>query len=57
MDDRNYYRRLSDRELIELAKHVNTSELSVVLAERLKQAKTKLEEIRDEEDEDDEDDD
>jgi hypothetical protein len=43
MDDRNYYRRLDDYELLELAKHVNTAELSVVLAERLKKARRRME--------------
>lgn len=37
--DRNYYRMLSDAELMELAKSVETSELSLVLAERLRKAK------------------
>ncbi len=52
MDDRNYYRKLDDEELIELAKYVNTSELSVVLAERLKKTKTKLETLLGDEDDD-----
>lgn len=42
-NDRNYYRMMDDAELIELAKSVNTSELAVVLSERLKKAKRKLE--------------
>ena len=36
MDDRNYYRMLEDEELIELAKSVDTNELALVLAERLR---------------------
>lgn len=39
MDDRNYYRQLDDEDLIELAKSVATSELALVLAERLKREK------------------
>ena len=39
MDDRNYYRQLDDEELIELAKSIKTSELAIVLAERLKREK------------------
>jgi hypothetical protein len=39
MNDRNYYRMLSDEELIELAKNVATNELSLVLAERLRKAR------------------
>ena len=38
-NDRNYYRMLEDEELIELAKSVNTTELAIVLAERLRKAK------------------
>lgn len=41
-DDRNYYRMLDDDEMVELAKSVKTSELAVVLAERLKRANRKL---------------
>ena len=41
-DDRNYYRMLDDDELVELAKSVKTSELAVVLGERLKRANRKL---------------
>lgn len=41
-DDRNYYRMLEDDELIELAKSVKTSELAIVLGERLKKANRKL---------------
>jgi hypothetical protein len=52
MDDRNYYRRLDDYELLELAKHVNTAELSVVLAERLKKTRTKLATLLGDEDDD-----
>jgi hypothetical protein len=40
-DDRNYYRQLSDEELLDLVKSIKTSELSLVLAERLKKAKDK----------------
>lgn len=39
IEDRNYYRMLDDEELIELAKSVETSELALVLAERLKREK------------------
>lgn len=38
--DRNYYRMLNDEELLALAKSVKTDELAVVLAERLKKAKS-----------------
>lgn len=41
-NDRNYYRMLEDEELIELAKSVKTSELAIVLAERLRKANRKL---------------
>ena len=41
-NDRNYYRQLDDHELIELAKSVDTSELAIVLAERLKDAQHQL---------------
>lgn len=41
--DRNYYRMLDDEELVELTKSVNTSELAIVLAERLKKAKRRME--------------
>jgi hypothetical protein len=37
--DRSYYRSLNDWELLELAKSVQTTELEIVLAERLKKAK------------------
>lgn len=37
--DRSYYRQMSDEELIELAKSVKTTELELVLAERLRKAK------------------
>lgn len=37
-DDRNYYRQLSDEELLELVKSIKTSELALVLAERLRKA-------------------
>lgn len=42
-DDRNYYRMMEDHELVELAKSVKTSELAIVLGERLKRANRKLE--------------
>ena len=45
MDDRNYYRMLDDEELIALSKNVETSELALVLAERLSKATRKLEAI------------
>lgn len=38
-DDRNYYRMLTDEELLELTKTIKTNELSIVLAERLRKAK------------------
>ena len=37
--DRSYYRSMTDEELIALAKSVKTTELELVLAERLKKAK------------------
>lgn len=37
--DRSYYRSMTDEELLELAKSVQTTELELVLAERLKKAK------------------
>lgn len=37
--DRSYYRMLDDEELIALAKSVQTTELELVLAERLRKAK------------------
>jgi hypothetical protein len=37
--DRSYYRSLNDWELLELAKSVQTTELELVLTERLKAAK------------------
>jgi hypothetical protein len=46
MNDRNYYRMLDDDELLELTKSVDTSELAIVLGERLKKTKRKLEELR-----------
>lgn len=46
MNDRNYYRMLDDEELLELTKSVDTSELAIVLGERLKKTKRKLEELR-----------
>jgi hypothetical protein len=39
LKDRSYYRMMSDWELLELAKSVKTTELELVLAERLKKAK------------------
>lgn len=42
-NDRNYYRMLDDEELIDLTKTIKTSELELVLAERLKTAMRKLE--------------
>ena len=36
--DRSYYRSMTDEELIALAKSVKTTELELVLAERLKKA-------------------
>lgn len=43
LNDRNYYRMLDDEELIDLAKSVSTTELELVLAERLKKTIRKLE--------------
>lgn len=37
--DRSYYRSMDDEELLELAKSVKTTELELVLAERLRKAK------------------
>ena len=37
--DRSYYRSMTDEELIELAKSIKTSELELVLAERLRKSK------------------
>jgi hypothetical protein len=39
MRDRSYYRSMTDEELLELAKSVKTTELELVLAERLRKAK------------------
>ena len=36
--DRSYYRSLTDEELIALAKSIKTTELELVLAERLRKA-------------------
>lgn len=36
--DRSYYRQLTDEELLALAKSIKTTELELVLAERLKKA-------------------
>ena len=44
-NDRNYYRMLDDEELVELAKSVETTELAIVLAERLHKARRKLEDL------------
>lgn len=44
-NDRNYYRMLEDEELIELAKSVETTELAIVLGERLRKARRKLEDL------------
>jgi hypothetical protein len=41
LKDRSYYRSMTDEELLELAKSVKTTELELVLAERLKKAKNK----------------
>jgi len=37
--DRSYYRSMTDEELLDLAKSIKTTELELVLAERLKKAK------------------
>jgi hypothetical protein len=37
--DRNYYRQFNDYDLLELAKSVKTTELELVLVERLREAK------------------
>lgn len=37
--DRSYYRSMTDEELLELAKSIKTTELELVLAERLRKAK------------------
>jgi hypothetical protein len=42
-NDRNYYRMLETDELIELAKQVQTTELELVLGERLRETQRKLE--------------
>lgn len=39
LKDRSYFRSMTDWELIELAKSVKTTELELVLAERLRNAK------------------
>lgn len=41
--DRNYYRQLSNGELVEHTKEIKPTELELVLAERLKRAMQKLE--------------
>lgn len=41
--DRNYYRMLTDEELLDLKDKIQTNEMAIVLAERLKKAKRKLE--------------
>ena len=38
LKDRSYYRQLTDEELLELAKSIKTTDLELVLAERLKKA-------------------
>ncbi len=43
LNDRNYYRQLDDEELIDLTKTIKTTELELVLAERLRKARRKLE--------------
>lgn len=45
LNDRNYYRQLDDEELIDLTKTIKTSELELVLAERLRKARRKLEDL------------
>ena len=45
LNDRNYYRMLDDEELLDLTKTIKTSELELVLAERLKTAMRKLEDL------------
>ena len=42
LEDRSYYRSMTDEELLELAKSIKTSELELVLAERLRKAKNEL---------------
>lgn len=42
LKDRSYFRSMTDWELIELAKSVKTTELELVLAERLRNAKNAL---------------
>ena len=39
MKDRSYYRQLTDDELLVLARSIKTTELELVLAERLRKAK------------------
>jgi hypothetical protein len=39
LKDRSYYRSMDDEELIALAKSVKTTELELVLAERLRKSK------------------
>lgn len=41
--DRNYYRMLTDEELLDLKDKIQTNELAVVLAERLRKARNNLE--------------
>lgn len=43
-NDRNYYRMLTDEELLDLKDKIQTNEMAIVLAERLKNARRKLEE-------------
>lgn len=42
--DRNYYRMLTDEELLDLKDKIQTNEMAIVLAERLRKARRKLEE-------------
>lgn len=39
MKDRSYYRSMTDEELLAIAKSIKTTELELVLAERLRKAK------------------
>ena len=41
--DRNYYRMLTDEELLDLKDKIQTNELAIVLAERLKKQRNKWE--------------
>lgn len=44
LNDRNYYRMLDDEELIDAAKETK-NELAIVLGERLRKARRKLEDL------------